>query len=498
MNKIGTRLAAGALCFVFLASILGMSGGTSADPEKIGENKKAEITVESGSTTAFGGGNYTYLKFGTDAYFGVLWGNDSNPNSITMLVIQSRYLGNADVYDTNGAKIANNFPIKVYTVYGMKLLDMFEFNDINGDGVCNGIHVGDGLSYKDYIVHEPIYKGVSFSTAWKQSNISETNTNDSKVYSFSLTATNLSYKAIGISKRIQSDVTNKTLDKVQFTYHLTASLVNVDNVAVPHYKITVDDNGKHGLKNYEVVNSGRLADQNYSGERGSYTVKWDTLIHGWAFDSSNINKSLLLEWRALAAYYIPEKVSDWLNIQFMTKTGGEGLANYTDANGTIRKATSSDNPLQPPQKLKRDSFINFGGNWTEMGRVTWSSNCTVDNEPRTMYAQVQGGKAISITGEAGNILVGFAVLGGFSYPGGQTIIHDPGIDGAVLIDMQPGPAHFPLGIVLVSGLIVAAVVVVALAINMGGSKKKASDEYQYDNIDKVRNGENWQDYYNRK
>ena len=493
---VGKKLVASALCFVFLASILGFSGAVSAADQTEKENRKADITDESGSTANWGGGDYFFVKFAKDASFGVLWGNETNPNSISMLVIHSRYLGVAEVQDQNGAKIAKNMPIRVLSVYGVRLGNMIEYSDINGDGFYNGVRVGDGLGFRDYISRETVYKGVSLSTSWGRSDITRTSNETSRSYEFSLTAANLPYRAIR-----NGTSANGSLDEVKFTFHLTASLVYVEGVAVPHYRITVQENtgSRRLLQRYTIVGSERLSDLNYTGNHGSYNVKWDSEINGWDFDPANVaNKSLLLEWKALAGYFIPEKVVEWLNVQFMQRTGGEGNATYQDSGGRVRYANPNDSDNLSPRKVMPGRYLDFGGNWTKIGRFRWVSDCTVDGKPGQMTAQVQCGRPLALRGDAGNLFVGLAVLGGFSYPGGSTILHDPGIDGAIFLEGSP-MGKIPMGLIL-AGLILAVVAVVAIAFYMRGGKKHEGFENSYDRHTKdgKKDDEDWSEYYDRK
>lgn len=498
------KLAATAVFAVFIFAILATSGAAAPIEKK---NVSTEIREESGTTDMMGGGDYYYVRFANDAAFGVIWGTEEHQNSIYLVVIHTRYLGAADVYDKNGAKLANDYPIRVLTVFGTKLLDIFEYNDTNGNGYCSGIRVGDGLTYKDYITHEPIYKGVSMNTAWTNSEVKKGGDDKTKTYEFSLTAKNLSYMAIGNSSTIASDVAGKNLDMVQFTFHLSASLVEVDGVAVPQYKVTVQKRAEGGYgggyrNRYEVVASERMPDLNYSGKRGSYDMKWDHAIDGWDFDPTNVNKSLVLEWYAFMAYFIPETTQEWLDAQFMQKTGGEGCAEY-DTDIGRRTANRTDIQKRLPERVN-GKYVNFSGNWTKVGRFKWISDVIVDGKTVQMTAQIQGGRPFDVTGGYGNRMVGFAVLGGFSYPGGAKIFHDPGMDGTVLIDMENTASPFRLIVIGGVFLVVVAVVAVALYLSLGKRRIESRRGFEdcYDTQTNNQQNENandkWQEYYTRK
>jgi hypothetical protein len=73
--------------------------------------------------------------------------------------------------------------------------------------------------------------------------------------------------------------------------------------------------------------------------------------------------------------------------------------------------------------------------WTQAGRLTWVSDVEVDGAPARMYAQVQGARRVAERGPNGGLFYGIGVLGGFSYPGGARIFHDPSVEsGTLLVD----------------------------------------------------------------
>src|SRR5213594_817872 len=72
-----------------------------------------QLVEETGPTTALGGGDHVFVRFGTDAAFGVVYGTTGNPNNIYVVGIKARYLGVAQVVDQSGASVASNRPIKI-------------------------------------------------------------------------------------------------------------------------------------------------------------------------------------------------------------------------------------------------------------------------------------------------------------------------------------------------------------------------------------------------
>src|SRR5881409_3803053 len=64
-----------------------------------------QLVQETGPTTALGGGNHVFVRFGTDAAFGVVYGTSANPNNIYIVAIKARYLGVAQVKDEQGRSL---------------------------------------------------------------------------------------------------------------------------------------------------------------------------------------------------------------------------------------------------------------------------------------------------------------------------------------------------------------------------------------------------------
>jgi len=445
------------------------------------EKKILETKEETGTTDILGGGDYVYVRFNKDAAFGVLYGTQQNPNSIIIVAMQVRYLGVANVKDVNGASIGKTVPIPVLSIFAMKLNDIFEFNDTNGDGICNYRHNFDGLNYGAYTLHEPIYKSVSLQTAWTRGNISSNvdQANKQKTWSFTLSAQDLPYKAIGNSSSIANDVATKNLDKVEFTFHLTASVVHYNNISVPSYAVTVE---KNSLGKYDIKSSTREADRTFTGDMGNYVVKFDQDLEGWDFDATNKNPYLLMEWHAIIGTLIPTKVAAWINAQLTGRVDkGTDATVQTDSGPMDINETTAKDPTAPltdtPQKIKFNR-IDCGGDWTRVGRLTWASNVTVDGKASTMYAQVQGGKKITPQTEKGKFH-GYAILAGFSYPGGQKIFHDPGLGGSVPININFGLARNIRAVVLVLGL--GAVIGLVAVVGVAYSMKKGKGEKGYYN-----------------
>jgi hypothetical protein len=510
MKGSGRKAAVLACVLLFLG--LCLSPAVGADETTTGYETE-NVEVETGTSPFLGGGDYVQIKFKADALFGVLYGTDEYPNSIIIYALHTRFLGGANAYDENGALVAQRVPIIVFTLFAQKLQDIFEFNDTNGDGIATYNKTGAGLFYQNYIEHEPIYKGVSLTTAWNRSELIELSDPeaDERSWEFSLTATNLSYFAVGDSGTIDSDVQNEVLEKVEFTFHLEASYVKVKDQPVPYYRVTVrKEDGQGAMRRYTVMESERVQDRLVSGKRGVYEVKYDHLIQGWDYDPTNQNRMLVLENHLIVGNLIPAQTAEWIRAQFMKDLGGNGKMTYQTGEG-MKEADedSAVGAMEPvpglPQKLTQ-RHITCKANWEEIGKLTWVSNVMVDGQEREMYAQVQGFQKIGVVGPLGNAFSGFIALAGFSYPGGDSIYHDPSVSSEALVEMTIGPdtIAFPLGLALLMvGIIAAVIIIAALAAyssSKGKEKRYFSDSFESYELPKETppSDEGWQRYYGKR
>lgn len=112
------------------------------------------ISVEYGSAELFGKGDWVRVKAG-DSSFGVFYGTQAAAGPIRIFAEYARYLGVAEIYDTDGTLIAKR-PVPVRTFFGQSLDRLVEFVDLDGDfTVDKGVieHIG-------YLPDLPV-KGIS-------------------------------------------------------------------------------------------------------------------------------------------------------------------------------------------------------------------------------------------------------------------------------------------------------------------------------------------------
>src|SRR5881397_196833 len=429
-----------------------------------------QLVQETGPTTALGGGDHVFVRFGSDAAFGVVYGTSANPNNIYIVAIKARYLGVAQVKDEQGRSYAENRPIKIYTLYAVKLDSLVEFKDSNGNGIANYARVYNGTTdrFSDYINRaDTLYKKVDLNTSWTASSIVQSNGTAYRSWTFNLSAQNLPYAAVA---NYTGSVAG-TLPLVQFTFHLNASLMQVDNATVPQWQVTVGQIGGRTV----VTNLSRLNDLTVSGKALHYDLKWDQDIEGWTYAAQNnpaASRRILLELGVVVGNLIPAAIVDaWFESRVLARMGESGIAQFTTAAGT-ESANDTTGTYVLARRLQ-SPYVDFGGNWTRIGRFLWVSDSVVDGVSVPVYGQIVAGVRFAAIGEGGKAF-GFALLAGLSFLGGASIVHDPTVTTDVQADLQLPGATGPFGGLFVAAIgvvVIIAIVLLVVAIAIRRKKK---------------------------
>jgi len=434
------------------------------------------ITLESGTTDEYGGGAYNQIRFSTpqsglDSAFGVIWGTEVNPNSIVLYSIQTTTLGvvnmkessekggTADYNDgdanTDGDTDGGDFiqsKMQIHTFSGLKLDDIIEFDDRNRDGMCNFQREYSEEGFKNYQNFEPVYnKQIDLKTEWKvgEGEKATNAENLQKSWDFKLVAQDQAYEKIRVVNRIDKIAENNVLNKLEFTFHLTARLVPVEGVMVPQYdiKLMKDSNNKQKVLEMERADSIEC-----SALKAEYDVKWDHLIKGWDYNETNKNPSLLMGFHNIMGNAIPFSTASWMRERLINDINRSGRVKYEDENGTQVLGLETENggldmddelPMfgKTKPKLLKSNKIEFQGNWTRISRFQWISDVEVDGNQSKMHAQIMGGTPFKFTKNfkfgknSGQIVTGVATFGAFTYKGGKSIYHDPSVDGDMFVEL---------------------------------------------------------------
>ena len=414
-----------------------------------------QLVEERGATSALGRGDHVFVRFGSDAAFGIVYGTTANPNNIYIVAIKARYLGVAQVVDQQGRSVVDNRPIKIYTLYAMKLDSLVEFRDLNANSVADYARVYNSSTNRlsDYVARgDTLYKKVDLNTSWTAGPLVRSNGSGYRSWTFDLSARNLSYSAVANYTGSVAGV----LPLVRFTFHLNASLEQVTNVTVPQWKVTV------GAAGNAIANISRMTDLLVNGKAVHYDLKWDQDIEGWTFAAGNAAgnaRRILLEIGAIVGNFIPAALADiWLENHLLNRMGEAGNAqfNSTTGAGTANQTTGTFGAVRRLQTPN----VDFGANWTRIGRFVWVGNSVVDGVTRAVFGQIVAGFRFVAIGDSGTRFIGFVLLAGLSFRGGASIVHDPTVTTDIQADLQlPGSAGPGTALVLA---VIATIAVLAL------------------------------------
>jgi len=489
MNSIGIRTA-GAMASVLLMLLGVFAIPVNASAEPINQTDK--LTTEEGTTTDLGGGDYFFVKFGTDAAFGIVWGTEETQNNVYFVAVKARYLGMAQVYDVEGKLVEGNRTVKIYTLYTVKLADMLEFDDLNDNGLLPYHRVYSNYNFTgEYVSTEPIYKQVDFKTAWDKSTTQYEETDESREWSFDLTAKDLAYDYINSSA--DTDVGDNKLNNFTLTFHLEANMMQYDNVSLPQWRITVQ-RGPLGNA-WWFTDADRLDDIQVSGKVFTYNMKWDQMIEGWDYDPSNANPALLMEVESLVGNWIPTGVATWMNMNMVRAMNENGYMYCREVSGDL-DVDDSTGVLTTPKTLTTPR-LTFGGEKTRIGALEWVSNVTVDSVQAQVHAQVMAGVPVWAMARNGAMFAGFAVLSAMTFPGGNMIVHDPTFSSEALVDVEDSDPGLG-GLVLMIGIGAALIIVIAVVLVVAmGKKPGQKPQPVYEKTMSSQPGE-WAKYYNKK
>lgn len=446
--------------------------GSGGDPEP--EFKNITLAERTG-VQKLGGGDFVGIYNGDkDAMIGVLYGTDADPNNVYLVSLFTRYLGTADVYESGKLKSSDK-PIPVKTLFVQRFGGIYEFDDANGDGMFDSRQVA--YNGTNITLRETTYKKLPTNLAWTRSDVTEKdNGNGSKEWTFTLTANDLEYKGpfglITVDRRDQ-------LETLALTFHLYAETRTVTKTDVPVYRVDVTPKGDG---NYNIDDSKSLGNRTYTGQATHLSFKYDTEIKGWDFAARNSNPCLLWTTEVVFANGVSDEVENWIRDQ-VRNMNGNGTLSFDSDNGTtrlterntVREMSSfgnQDDIFNADERpiLIRKNTLSIEDNWEKVGKLTWVSDVTVDDTEMQMYFQFYGARRFLIDVDGKGAMAGVAAVGGFSYPGGSKIFHDPTYSCDVFQLSSTGsevsrkfPVLLAIGAFLLVIVIIAVIAVVVIA-----------------------------------
>lgn len=465
--------------------VTSVASATDADPMD-------RIRLEKGTTDEFGGGDFVAVNM-TDgdnhAWFGVVYGTEERPAPPTLVGVYIRYLGGAEVRDANGGMMIPAVPIPVVTVFFQQLDALIEFNDtgyigqgFERYGAGNGLFDFAGNRSLDNFgiwTCEPVYKMVDLRTAWELSDVTERidEGNGTKSYDFALTARDLTYTKIWDDRsgvRNPDGSRTGTLEdgsvaKVEFQFHVDATALTME-AQVPWYEVKVDGT--------EIVSSRQVDPKAYTGVSVDASFKYDHIIEGWDYTSRSESSRLMLENVVFFGTFIPQKVQEWMDAQFLGgDVGGEGTMEF-------QPEGASDAESEVPSDSTRvaKNRIQFRDNWQRVGALEWVSNVIVDGEEDLMYYQIHAGSELEsiewADGTKGEVK-GVAVIGGYIYPAGSDIYHDPTFAASTFMAPIIGDVNPAVVLLMVVGAVaVCGICAVSLLIIRQRGRRR-SERFQY-------------------
>jgi hypothetical protein len=427
------------------------------------------LRLEKGYTEALNGGDYVGFNSSGKAWFGVVYGTASNPGPIRVVSLTTRYLGVAEVYDGRGRLLGSNVAAPVGSVAAQYLTAIYEFNDANGNGLFDYRFLGDPLNIRDISYSEPVFKSASLDAAW---NLWGLALNGQGGYDFSLSAEDLPYSVIGNGSSAGK------LDNITFTFHVSTN-VKTTTVKIPVIRVTVERGG--------YIDSVQKGVKEYRAQKLAADFKTDHELTGWDFDPADQVKgrSLLLVSHVLVGAYIPPKVAAWIGEQFVWGLDGSGAVEYSDSNGSARNVSYNKPDISLAKVAMRDGGISLRDGWQKYGALSWISDVDVYPDANSTRP-VKDTAAFQITwagkftllgwrGAGSGALKALLLSGGFVYPGGYRVVHDPTFSAvAQLVDWGEFLAQLiPRGIAGLQMLVavVGCVAAGALAISRRGRRR---------------------------
>ncbi len=468
------------LFFPFM--VLQASGGNNGKRVSLDD-----ISVVSGATQYLGGGDYFAVAYG-DNLFGVVYGNYSCPNGVSVFSISSRIIGVADVYGEKGAKIASEMPVEIESIAALKMLYILEWNDSNDNGVCNFRRTYDGLNGYSIVGYEKIYKGVDLAGDWNISKVNESSNANERIWQFYIYRDYLPYRAINGS------LPAGTLERVRFDFTIRVTLNDIKGKEYPSYKVVVSKRlGQYGLQS---VN--RTGSANFSGTELDFSSKIDNTFEGWDIDSSNAHPRLLLESAWVFGNRAERNVALWAKSEMLSQQSN-GTTSIASENAEYNISRDSSEYGSEPFKL-RPRPISVADSWQRIGYLRWVSGVNITRSGSASegeaYMQVQAWTPLGISsGQA--IFDGIALYCGFSYPAGEKVVHDPELGGSILVLSQNTNAPGQKCGMMIAFIAIGTTAIASSAAGLAYVKRKRDQTFydkciRFEQPAKKRKDEMWQ------
>jgi len=361
--------------------------------------------VETGHTIRFEGGEWVHVRIG-DVSLGVVWTTNESlrRGGLTFFLDYRRFFGAAELYDEQGNYLGTR-ALPLHTYIMQRFERMFEFLD-DGDGLFDLRPETDlrNRSAGDYPV-----KYLELNTAWYLDGpIEQVVTADAAWVNFTVSAADVPYARVwdNASRSWREALpADGALERISLTFHLAATATD-GSVVVPFYRVTL---GSGRVRT--PIASEFLENRTVAGSSITVNGKYDQRIEGWDF-VADARARLGLATSLAFGNRIAEPILLWLQQQF----GGTCVRD-----DSFRHCEGDASPTQPV--VARD-HLEIAEEWRRAGDWYWVSAVTVDGRQDTMTFEVYHAERARDLYDGH---LGIRLFGGFVYPQGQVIEHDPGL-----------------------------------------------------------------------
>jgi len=233
---------------------------------------------------------------------------------IEFATIQTKYMGVADVYDQRRG-FDERIGIPVETIFWQRLVGIVEYTDANDNGLfdINGANLAGTLDELDDVTHEEMQKWVGYDAVeWSLTEWHQTRNGNEVNINFVISASDVPYESD------DGPITSATVGRLAYIFHVTTVEEEIQISAVPHYRITVNEEGATGD---QIDESELIARSNVNGLVLNSTWKYDQVIEGWDVATDNVgverNDTRLAVLTEMAyGVHMDSAVGEWIREEF--------------------------------------------------------------------------------------------------------------------------------------------------------------------------------------
>ncbi|HUL38822.1 MAG TPA: hypothetical protein VLU38_00890, partial [Methanomassiliicoccales archaeon] len=227
--------------------------------------------------------------------------------------------------------------------------------------------------------------------------------------------------------------------------------------------------------------SEEITPRNFTSTNVQCGIKYDHIIQGWDSFEGATDPKLMLENVVAFAMVVPEIVEEWYNAQFVKQNikDGDGSMAYTVDGATQVVKEQEELPKQSVQVMS-NTEISSQDNWERIGGLSWASNVTVDGQQEQMLYQIHvGDEGVLPIGKGadGGHLKLLVLLGGYIYPMGMDVVHDPSVFAEAFQISDHELRTFV--VVMLVGVVVVCLAMLLALLMIRRMNRKGRDKFEY-------------------